>query len=83
MSKFIRRRRDPSPAFRAVEDNSALHPVDIDLAKLAGEIHAEVKRKVKDFGLADAFVLATARSRAFKVLTGDSHFKTIPEAVMI
>ena len=83
MSKFIRRGRDPTPAGRAVEDNSTLQDADEGLARLAGEIHGELRRKVVDFGLADAFVLATARNKASKVLTGDPHFKTVPEAVMI
>ncbi len=46
-------------------------------------MHAEEKKRKQDFGLADAFVLATARSRSSKVLTGDPHFKDVPEAVMI
>lgn len=83
LSKFTRKGRDPKPALRALEDNSTLQPVDTALAILAGEVHAEMRRSVQDFGLADAFVLATARNKASKVLTGDPHFKTIPEAVMI
>jgi predicted nucleic acid-binding protein len=83
VSKFIRGGRDPRVVLKALEDNSNLQTVDLAVARLAGEIHAEVKKKVADFGLADAFVLATARSKGFKVLTGDPHFKTIPEAIMI
>ncbi len=83
VSKFIRKGRDPRLALRALEDNSKVQAVDVTLARLAGEVHAEVRRKVADFGLADAFVLATARSKGFKVLTGDPHFKAIPEAIMI
>ncbi len=60
-----------------------MQAADLTVARLAGEVHAEVRRKVADFGLADAFVLATARSKGFKVLTGDPHFKAIPEAIMI
>lgn len=83
LSKFTRKGRDPKPALRALEDNSTLQSVDIALAILAGEVHAEMRKSVQDFGLADAFVLATARTKASKVLTGDPHFKTVPEAVMI
>ncbi len=83
VSKFIRKGRDVRPAMRALEDNSTIQPADTSLAKLAGEVHAEVKKKVHDFGLADAFVLATARSKLSKVLTGDPHFRSLPETVMI
>ena len=83
VSKFTRKGRDPKPALRALEDNSTLQAADTELALLAGEIHAELRKSVKDFGLADSFVLATARSKGSKVLTGDPHFKTVAEAVMI
>ena len=83
VSKFIRKGRDPKVALKALEDNSNVQAVDVTLARMAGEVHAEMRRRVADFGLADAFVLATARNKGFKVLTGDPHFKTLPEAVMI
>jgi len=83
LSKFIRNRRDPTLASKAIQDNTALEPVDTGLAKLAGELHVEQRKKIRDFVLADAFVLATARKKSAKVLTGDLHFETIPEAVPI
>lgn len=83
VSKYARTRRDPKVALAAVESNSILQAVTSELAVLAGEVHAEERRRKKDFGLADGFVLATARAKSSKVLTGDPHFKDIPEAVMI
>ncbi len=83
VSKFIRKGRDPKIALKALEDNSNMLVADLALARLAGEVHAEERRKVKDFGLADAFVLAAARSKGSRVLSGDPHFKNVPEAVMI
>jgi len=83
LSKFIRNHKDPILALKAIEDNSALETVDTELAKLAGELHAEQRKKIRDFGLADAFVLATARKKSAKILTGDPHFETIPEAIPV
>ena len=83
VSKSFRTKRDPKVAITAVESNSTLQTITPVLATLAGEVHAEEKKRKQDFGLADAFVLATARSRSSKVLTGDPHFKDVPEAVMI
>ena len=83
LSKFIRNHKDPTVALKAIEDNSALEIVDTGLARLAGELHAEQRKKISDFGLADAFVLATARKKSARVLTGDPHFKTIPDAVLV
>jgi len=35
----------------------------------------------KDFGLADAYVLATARRLKAKILTGDALFKSLKESI--
>ena len=52
-------------------------------AILTGQKHAEMKSKIKDFGLADACVLAGAEKINAKILTGDPHFEGIKNAVMI
>ncbi len=83
VSKYARTRRDPRVAVAAVESNSTLYPINPGLAVLAGEVHAEERRRKRDFGLSDAFVLATARTRSSKVLTGDPHFKDVLETLMI
>ncbi len=83
VSTFLRMGKDPKLAVMALESNSTIPPVEQTLAKMAGEVHAEGRKRHSDFGLADAFVLATARSRSSKVLTGDPLFRGFPEAVMI
>jgi predicted nucleic acid-binding protein len=57
--------------------------LDENIAVEAAKIHAENKVKTPDFGLADAIILASARSRKIKVLTGDPHFKNFDDAVML
>jgi predicted nucleic acid-binding protein len=49
----------------------------------AGSIHAEGKQKAKDFGLADALILASARSKKVKVLTSDRHLKFFDSAELL
>jgi len=83
ISKFVRKGYNPEVAFEAITTNSIVINVGEKLSRAAGEIHAKVKKRVKDFGLADAYVLACALKYKIKVLTGDPHFKGIPEAVMI
>ncbi len=56
---------------------------DENIAVEAAKIHAENKVKTPDFGLADAIILASARSRKIKVLTGDPHFKNFDDATML
>jgi len=61
----------------------AIVAIDEKIAIEAAKIHAENKVKTPDFGLADAIILASARSRSMKVLTGDPHFKNFNGAVML
>ncbi len=52
------------------------------LAKEAGKLNFENKKKIRDFGMADSIILATAKLVGAKVVTGDEHFKTL-NSVMI
>jgi len=49
----------------------------------AGLLHSEMRKKIKDFGLVDAFILLAARDLNAKILTGDPHFKNMKEVIMI
>jgi predicted nucleic acid-binding protein len=57
------------------------HTGEVGLA--AGRIHAEMRGAVPGFGMADAFILAAARSRGVRVLTGDPHFEDLPDADLL
>ncbi|MCX9081427.1 MAG: type II toxin-antitoxin system VapC family toxin [Candidatus Methanoperedens sp.] len=61
----------------------AIVVLDEKIAIEAAKIHAENKIKTSDFGLPDAIILASARSRNMKVVTGDPHFKNFKDAVML
>ncbi len=61
----------------------AMAALNVNIAVEAAKIYAENKVKVTDFGLADAIILASARSRKIKILTGDAHFKNFKDAVML
>ena len=66
-----------------IKSRSALIPLDEDLAVEAARIDVAMKKKVQGWGLADSIVLSTARHRNAKVVTGDAHFRRLPEAHMI
>ncbi|MGI0017008.1 MAG: PIN domain-containing protein, partial [Nitrososphaera sp.] len=57
--------------------------VDKELATSAGQINFERKKMVKDWGMSDSIVLATAEKVSAKVVTGDAHFSDLKEAIMI
>ena len=83
VSKIAREGKDTKVAYDVLLSNSIVINADEELSKDAGLVHAEVRKTEKDFGLADAYVLATARKLKSKVLTGDPHFKSMKEAVLI
>ncbi|MDW7727926.1 MAG: PIN domain-containing protein [Candidatus Methanoperedens sp.] len=58
-------------------------PIDNMIAIEAAKIHAENRLKFQDFGLADALILASARSKGLEVMTGDEHFREFEDAVML
>jgi predicted nucleic acid-binding protein len=83
ISKVSREGRDVKAACALLSGNSQLVNADEELSVEAGILHCEMRKTMKDFGLADAYVLATARKLKAKILTGDPHFKNVKEAVLI
>jgi len=80
VSKAARTGRDHKTAHRVISGNSTIIEADEQLSYDAGVLHAEIRKTVKDFGLGDAYVLATARRLNAKILTGDPHFKDVKDA---
>ena len=83
VSKVAREGKDVEVAYSLLLSNSQIVNADEELSKSAGLVHAEMRQKEKDFGLADSYVLATARKLKIKILTGDPHFKNLTEAMLI
>jgi predicted nucleic acid-binding protein len=83
VSKVVMEGRDVEAAYTLLLSNSQVVNVNEELSKQAGLLHCEMRKTLKDCGLADAYVLATARKLKAKVLTGDIHFKGAKEAVLI
>ncbi|MGA9388010.1 MAG: hypothetical protein WBV70_04190 [Candidatus Bathyarchaeia archaeon] len=57
--------------------------IDEEVSREAGVLHSEMRRTKKDFGLADAYVLAIALRIKSKVLTGGLQFDGVKEAILI
>lgn len=83
VSKVARMGKDAKVAYDVLLGNSQVVVVDEELSLQAGLLHCEMRKAAKDFGLADAYVLATARRLEAKILTEDPHFKLLKEAIMI
>ena len=69
--------------YAAITSNSKVVEITPKIAKKAGEFHAEIRKKIKDFGLADSLILMLARELNAKIVTGDEHFRKFKEAFFI
>lgn len=56
--------------------------LDAGIALMAGKINFENKKKIKNWGMSDSVILATAQLLNAKVVTGDEHFRGLG-AVML
>jgi len=83
ISKVAREGQDVQEAYAMLFTNSQIVNADEELSLEAGILHCEMRKTQKDFGLADAYVLATARRLNLKILTGDMHFKNVKNAILI
>lgn len=82
-SKIARKGMNVKLAYDIITSNSIIVNADQTLSLQAGLIHCEMRKTLKDFGLTDAYILATARKLNAQVLTGDLHFKNVKEAILL
>src|SRR5207237_1698223 len=59
--KYKRLGREFGPRYDFVKARTSIVPLEEELARLAGEISFERKKRVKGWGMADSTVLATGR----------------------
>lgn len=81
-AKYLKENKKFEEDFDFIMSRTKIINVDQKIAKSAGELNFESKKKIKDFGMADAIILATANFVAGKVVTGDEHFRKL-NSIMI
>jgi predicted nucleic acid-binding protein len=83
ISKTARENRDVEAAYNMLLSNSKIIKLEEQLSKQAGLLHSKMRQTSKDFGIADAFILAAANKLEAKIITGDPHFKDLKNVIMI
>ncbi len=83
VSKVKRRKQNAEIAYDAMIKNAQIIGITPRMAKEAGLLHAERRKEIPNFGLADALLLVLARKIKAHIITGDHHFKNFKEAIMI
>jgi predicted nucleic acid-binding protein len=81
--KYVREGMNPEKRLKFMRTKTMVLPLDDETAETAGRISAERRPRVKGWGLVDSCVLATARAKGLKVVTGDAHFEGLDETIMI
>ncbi len=80
--KYKRENKDFEKDFNFIIATTKIIDVSTAIALEAGNINYENKKKIKNWGMADSIIMATAKILNAKVVTGDSHFSNL-DAVMI
>ncbi len=66
-----------------IKHKSDISGINEEFILMFGKTYNETKKKVKDFGLADTFVLTTAKMHNAKILTCDKHFSGFENSVIL
>jgi predicted nucleic acid-binding protein len=66
-----------------IKEKSALVFLDESIAVEAARINVRLKKEIDGWGLADSIVYATAIVKKAEVVTGDAHFKKLPNVLFI
>ena len=80
--KYRRENKDFLEDYTFIVSKSRIIDLSGDIALAAGEINFENKKKIKNWGMSDAIILATARIFNAKVVTGDEHFRNLNEVMI-
>jgi len=83
IDKYVREGMNPGERLKFMRTKTMVAPLDDEIAEAAGRINAERRLRVRGWGLADSCVLATARTKGTKVVTGDGHFEDLSDAILI
>jgi len=66
-----------------IRSRSAIAALTEELAVEAAKLGVAMKRRVAGWGLADSIVLSTSRDKGGRIVTGDPHFRELPEVVFV
>lgn len=77
-ARYLRDKKDPTPSTAFVMERSFILAIDSEIALRA----ADVKQK-QGLHTVDAIIYATALQKNIPVITGDQHFKGLPNVEMI
>jgi predicted nucleic acid-binding protein len=89
--KYLREGEEPATIrnwLKTISEATQVVEIDIRLAEESAKASLQLTNKAREGrrrkpGLGDAIILATARTWRSRLLTGDSHFKGLPETLWL
>jgi predicted nucleic acid-binding protein len=81
--KYLRERQKFSEDLLFIKSKSHILTLDEETALSAGKLNVNMKKEIRGWGMADSIILATAMKNKAVVVTGDEHFRKIPETIII
>ena len=80
--KYEREGKNFEDDFTFIISQTKIIQLNTEIALFAGKINNENKKKIKNWGMADAIILSSARINKGRVVTGDEHFRNF-DSVML
>ena len=62
---------------------SMIIDLDLNIVVLAAKLNFEYKKSIKNWGMLDSLIYATARIYGKKILTGDKHFENLEDVIIL
>jgi len=72
-----------SDILQYVKNKSSIVNIDAEIAERAGDINFEYKKKIQGWGMLDSIVYSVTLLKKGRVVTGDVHFKELPNVIYI
>lgn len=83
VSKVKRKEGNSELAYNVMISKSKIIEMTPKIAKNAGILHAETRKKSPRFGIVDSTLIETAKIINAKIVTGDPHFENFKEAIIL
>ncbi len=83
VSKVKRKKENFELAYKSIISSAQVIEPTPKIAKEAGLLHAEMRKKHRGFGIVDALIVTTANLTHSIVVSGDRHFKKFKNVKML
>ncbi len=83
ISKAMRKGNNADLAYDCIIKNSKIFEITPKISKRIGMLHAEMRKKMPGFSLADASIICSAEVMHAIIVTKDDHFKGFREVILL